>query len=98
MDACACLHDNRIHIQKIARGDLSFVASVPSPTFRLVSWGVWVCGVWCVVCGVWCVVCGVWCVGVWVCGCVGDEPSCDHTPTGQQHEVHQLPDSLLCVE
>eukprot|EP00731_Ephydatia_muelleri_P016759 Em0009g1183a len=27
----------RIHIQKIARGDLSFVASVPSPTFRLVN-------------------------------------------------------------
>eukprot|EP00731_Ephydatia_muelleri_P016762 Em0009g1186a len=26
-----------IHIQKIARGDLSFVASVPSPTFRLVN-------------------------------------------------------------
>ncbi|KAL5482132.1 hypothetical protein EMCRGX_G022419 [Ephydatia muelleri] len=42
----------RIHIQKIARGDLSFVASVPSPDL----------------------------------------------PFGQQHEVHQLPDSLLCVE
>ena len=35
------------------------------------------------------------CVGVW---CVGDEPSCDHTPTGQKYAIHQLPDSLLCVE